>query len=172
MRRTFSAFVGAMALLTAMPVAHDRDGSDQAWWWIDRDDDNDRDRDRDHDRDHGGRDDVRSFRPIANFNVPGGSSAEIVSASRDGRYLVYSDAIAAKFGLVDIANPRAPRQVASLDAGGSPTSVAVLPVGNYAVGCVQPGRLILIDLSTFTAANSSRASYDCDVRSATDLPTC
>jgi DNA-binding beta-propeller fold protein YncE len=143
-----------MILLTAMPIAHDRDGSgsNQNWWWLDRDDrdDDHDDDDRDHGRGHDRRDDVRSFRPLATFNVPGGSSAELVSASRDGRYLVYSDAVASKFGLVDIANPRAPKQVATLDAGGSPTSVAVLPVGNYAVGCVQPRRLVLIDLSSFT----------------------
>jgi hypothetical protein len=95
-------------------------------------------------------DSVRSFRPIANFNVPGATSAEIVSATRDGQFLVYSDAIGQKFGLVDIRDPRAPVHVATVDAGGDPTSVAVLPVGNYAVGCVQPGKLVLIDLSTFT----------------------
>ena len=91
-----------------------------------------------------------SFRPVATFSVPGATSAEIVSATRDGKYLVYSDAIGRRFGLVDIRNPRRPQQVATLDAGGDPTSVAVLPVGNLAVGCVQPGKLILIDLTTFT----------------------
>jgi len=92
---------------------------------------------------HGGHDDDRfggigSFRPVATFSVPGATSAEIVSATRDGQYLVYSDAIGRKFGLVDIRNPRQPEQVAVLDALGDPTSVAVLPVGNLAVGCVQP----------------------------------
>ncbi len=104
---------------------------------------------------HGGHGDddrfgVGSFRQVGTFNVPGATSAEIVSATRDGKYLVYSDAIGKRFGLVDIRNPRQPQQVAVLDAGGDPTSVAVLPVGNLAVGCVQPGKLILIDLSTFT----------------------
>jgi hypothetical protein len=93
---------------------------------------------------------VGSFRALATFSVPGATSAEIVSASRDGRFLVYSDAIGRKFGLVNISDPRHPAQVTTLDAGGDPTSVAVLPVGNYAVGCVQPGKLILIDLTTFT----------------------
>ncbi len=123
MTRMSAAVVTALALLAAAPMAHDDD-------------------------ERGGH--VGSFRPIANFNVPGATSAEIISASRDGRFLVYSDAIGKKFGLVDIANPAAPQQVTTLDAGGDPTSVVVLPVGNLAIGAVQPGKLVLIDLSTFT----------------------
>jgi hypothetical protein len=93
---------------------------------------------------------IGSFRQIATFNVPGATSAEIVSATPDGNYLVYSDAIGLQFGLVNISNPHQPQQIAVLPAGGDPTSVAVLPTGNLAVGCVQPGRLVLIDLGTFT----------------------
>lgn len=122
MTRMLAAVLTALSLLAVAPLAHDNDD----WWGP-----------------------VGSFRPIANFNVPGATTAEIVSASRDGRFLVYSDAIGQKFGLVDITNPAAPQQVATLDAGGDPTSVAVLPVGNWAVGAVQPGRLVLIDLATF-----------------------
>jgi Esterase-like activity of phytase/LVIVD repeat len=93
---------------------------------------------------------IGSFRQIATLSVPGATSAEIISVSRDGRRLVYSDAIGQRFGLVDISDPRHPQQLALLPAGGDPTSVAVLPVGNLAAACVQPGRLILIDLTTFT----------------------
>ena len=121
--RTLFALATATAVLTAVPLAHDDD-------------------------DRFGP--IGSFRPVATFSVPGATSAEIVSATRDGRFLVYSDAIGQQFGIVDIRNPRKPEQVATLAAGGDPTSVAVLPVGNFAVGCVQPGKLILIDLSTFT----------------------
>jgi hypothetical protein len=123
MKRTLAVVAIALTLLAAAPIAHNNDD-----WW-------------------GG---VGSFRPIANFNVPGATSAEIISVSRDGRFLVYSDAIGQKFGLVDITNPSAPRQVGSLAAGGDPTSVAVLPVGHLAVAAVQPGKLVLIDLATFT----------------------
>ena len=121
MRRTVFAVLALVGAMSDAPFAHDREQSDS----------------------------IGSFRQIATFNVPGATSAEIVAASRDGRRLVYSDAIGRKFGLVDITNPRLPHQIATLDAGGDPTSVAVLPVGNFAIGCVQPGRLVLIDLTTF-----------------------
>jgi Esterase-like activity of phytase/LVIVD repeat len=126
MMRTLCALAVAAGVLTAFPLAHSGHDDDQRF---------------------GG---IGSFRPVATFSVPGATSAEIVSATRDGRYLVYSDAIGRQFGLIDISNPRQPQQVAVLDALGDPTSVAVLPVGNLAVGCVQPGKLILIDLTTFT----------------------
>lgn len=90
-----------------------------------------------------------SFQPIATFNVPESTAAEIVAATPDGRRLVYSDAIGQRFGLVDISNPARPAQLATVDAGGDPTSVAVLPGGEYAIGAVQPGTLVLIDLATF-----------------------
>ena len=123
MMREMCALAAAVSVVTAVPMAH---GDDDQF---------------------GG---IGSFRPVSTFSVPGATSAEIVSATRDGEYLVYSDAIGQQFALVDIRNPRKPQQVAVLDAQGDPTSVAVLPVGNLAVGCVQPGKLILIDLTTFT----------------------
>jgi Esterase-like activity of phytase/LVIVD repeat len=125
MMRKLWALVGAAAVMTAVPIAHG--GL------------------RDEDRNG-----VGSFRQVGTFNVPGATSAEIVSATRDGNYLVYSDAIGRQFGLVDIRNPRRPQQIGVLDAEGDPTSVAVLPAGNLAVACVQPGKLVLIDLTTFT----------------------
>ena len=126
MMRKLCALAAAVSVVTAVPLAHGGHDDDDRF---------------------GG---IGSFRPVATFSVPGATSAEIVSATRDGKYLVYSDAIGRQFGLVDIRNPRQPQQVAVLDALGDPTSVAVLPVGNLAVGCVQPGKLILIDLTTFT----------------------
>ena len=115
MMKQMCALAAAASVLSAVPLAHGGHGDDESIRrWV-----------------------VPSDRDVQRS---GGSSAEIVAASRDGRSLVYSDAIAGKFGLVDISNPRTPVQVATLDAGGSPTSVAVLPVGNYAIGCVQPGR--------------------------------
>ncbi len=125
MMKNVLACAAAAVVVSAVPLAHGGHGDDDRFG-------------------------VGSFRQVGTFNVPGATSAEIVSATRDGKYLVYSDAIGKRFGLVDIRNPRQPQQVAVLGAGGDPTSVAVLPVGNLAVGCVQPGKLILIDLSTFT----------------------
>jgi DNA-binding beta-propeller fold protein YncE len=125
MMRQLCALAAAASVLSAVPLAHGGHGNDDRFG-------------------------VGSFRLVATLSIPGATSAEIVSATRDGRYLVYSDAIGKRFGLVDIRNPRRPQQVATLDAGGDPTSVAVLPVGNLAIGCVQPGKLILIDLTTFT----------------------
>ena len=125
MMKQMCALAAAASVLSAVPLAHGGHGDDDRFG-------------------------VGSFRPVATFSVPGATSAEIVSATRDGKYLVYSDAIGRRFGLVDIRNPHRPQQLATLDAGGDPTSVAVLPVGNLAVGCVQPGKLILIDLTTFT----------------------
>jgi Esterase-like activity of phytase/LVIVD repeat len=125
MMRTLLTLAAAAGVMTAVPVAHGGHGTDEG----------------------GG---VGSFRQVGTFNVPGATSAEIVSATRDGKYLVYSDAIGRRFGLVDIRDPRRPQQIGVLDAGGDPTSVAVLPAGNLAVACVQPGKLILIDLATFT----------------------
>src|SRR5919106_3001215 len=74
---------------------------------------------------------VGSFRPVATFNVPGGTgSAEIVSATPDANTLVYTDAVGGRLGLVDLTNPAAPVQIGSIDLaplGLTPTSVAVLP---------------------------------------------
>ena len=129
--RKLCALAAAVSVVTAVPLAHGSHGDDDRLG-------------------------IGSFRQVGTFNVPRApddemaTSAEIVSVTRDGKFLVYSDAIGQRFGLVDIRNPRRPQQVATLDAGGDPTSVAVLPVGNLAVACVQPGKLILIDLSTFT----------------------
>ena len=129
--RKLCALTAAVSVVTAVPLAHGSHGDDDRFG-------------------------IGSFRPVATFSVPRApddemaTSAEIVSVTRDGKYLVYSDAIGQRFGLVDIRNPRRPQQVATLDVDGDPTSVAVLPVGNFAVACVQPGKLILIDLSTFT----------------------
>jgi hypothetical protein len=118
-RRLFALAV-VLSLSTALSLAHD--------------DDDDRP--------------VGLFRPLATFNVPGSTTAEIVSATADGRLLVYSDAFGQQFGIVDISNPSAPQHVGFVPAGGSPTSVAALPFGRLAVGGVQPGRLVLIDLDS------------------------
>lgn len=100
---------------------------------------------------------IRSFRPISSFNVAGGV-AEIVDASRNGTFLVYTDAGAEEIGIVDIRNPERPRQLGTLAMGGEPVSVSIL--GDYAYVAVwvdrpvvgqlppalNPGRLVVVDL--------------------------
>ena len=96
-----------------------------------------------------------AFTSLAIFAV-GGEVAEILSATPDGRTLVYTDSELGEVGLVDISRPAAPRQLGSVDVGGSPTSVAVTPTGRYALVVVdtttdftQPsGHLSVVDLAT------------------------
>jgi hypothetical protein len=57
MKRTPCAVLALVGAMVAAPLAHDPGGADS----------------------------IASFRPIATFNVPGATSAEIVAASRDGR---------------------------------------------------------------------------------------
>lgn len=61
---------------------------------------------------------VHSFRLVSTFLVPGGNSAEIVAATPDGLTLVYTDAVGRTLGIVDISNPAAPAQVATIPVDG------------------------------------------------------
>ncbi|GAA4961582.1 hypothetical protein [Kineococcus glutinatus] len=96
------------------------------------------------------------FVPRATFAVAG-EVAEILSATPDGRTLLYTDSATGVVGLVDITLPAAPRQVGTVDVGGEPTSVAVTPDGRYAIAVVDTtdgafttpsGHLSVIDLRT------------------------
>ena len=73
MTRQLCALAVAGGVLTAVPLAHGGG----------------------NDNDRGP---IGSFRQVATFSIPGATSAEIVSATRDGKYLVYSDAIGRRFG--------------------------------------------------------------------------
>lgn len=110
---------------------------------------------------------IGSFGTVANFNVPGGGVAEIVAATPDGNTLLYTDAANNRVGVVDISEPSAPRQVATIPVGGSPTSVAVSKTGARAFVAVQttqreegeapevsPGRLVVINIAARTAVSS------------------
>ncbi len=91
------------------------------------------------------------FRRIATIDVKG-AVAEIVTASADGRTLIYTNSLDKRVGFVDISNPTAPVELPSLDAGGEPTSAATTPDGGWALVVVDgaPHRLLVIDLSTRT----------------------
>lgn len=103
-----------------------------------------------------------SARVVGDFNVPDGGVAEIVSATPDGRTLLYTDSGGA-VGVVDITDPAAPAQVARIPMPGEPTSVAVTEDGARALVGVNtsvkeegappvltPGRLVVIDIATRT----------------------
>lgn len=82
------------------------------------------------------------------------SGAEIVSASEDGKLLIYTDSQSERLGFVDIAEPGAPKPQGVLAMSGEPTSVAVS--GPYALAVVDTspsfsapsGELVVVDLET------------------------
>ena len=104
---------------------------------------------------------VPTFAPLATFAV-GGEVAEILSATPDGRTLVYTDSELGRVGLVDISRPEAPRQLGTVDVGGSPTSVAVTPTSRYA--------LVVVDTTADLARPSGHLSV-VDLRSRTVVRT-
>jgi hypothetical protein len=77
-----------------------------------------------------------SFNRVASFatplNMAAGedtareSSAEILSASDDGMTLVYTDSPLGVIGLIDIADPAAPKPLGTVDMGGEPTTAVFL----------------------------------------------
>jgi len=103
------------------------------------------------------------FNRIATFhvvdNLPAGADpakstvAEIITATPDGKTLVYTDSPGERIGLIDITDPKAPKPAGTVALGGEPTSNVAL--GNYAlVGVVtskskaEPsGHLAIVDLA-------------------------
>lgn len=86
-------------------------------------------------------------------DVPAGSEtvAEISDVSKDGKTLVYTDALGKRIGFLDISDPSSPQGEGSLslaqlgDADDQPTSVAI--VGKYV--------LVVVDTSGSSFANPS-----------------
>ncbi|MGH8567122.1 MAG: hypothetical protein ACREXU_03675 [Gammaproteobacteria bacterium] len=107
-----------------------------------------------------GHDDGHVFQRIATFPVflntdeDAQTGAEIVSASEDGRLLIYTDSQSERLGFVDIAEPGAPKPQGVLAMSGEPTSVAVS--GPYALAVVDTspsfsapsGELVVVNLTT------------------------
>ncbi|WP_199258532.1 esterase-like activity of phytase family protein [Paracoccus binzhouensis] len=54
------------------------------------------------------------------------TSAEIMTATPDGNRLIYSDSPLGAIGLIDIANPRAPKPLGNIAMDGEPTTTVVL----------------------------------------------
>ena len=77
-----------------------------------------------------------SFHRIARFATPDNmaagedraraSSAEIISASEDGRTLVYSDSPLGALGFIDITDPVAPKPLGNLAMEGEPTTAVII----------------------------------------------
>ena len=101
--------------------------------------------------------------PVAT-NVPEGkdrdkttTSAEIITVSKDGNTLVYSDSPMKAIGFIDISNAHEPKALGSLAMDGEPTSVAVaggkvLVAVNTSESKAKPsGRLAVVDLARKTS---------------------
>lgn len=98
------------------------------------------------------------FNRIASFpvelNSPDAetSSAEIVTASDDGMWLVYSDSPAGGIGFIDITDPKAPKAAGFLSLDGEPTSVTIIGGKVYAAVNTRKdfvdvsGKLVVVDL--------------------------
>lgn len=105
---------------------------------------------------------TQSFSPLASWNVPDGGVAEIVSATADGRTLLYTNAGDGLLGFVDISDPAAPADLGAIDVGGEPTSVSVMATGKAVVvvrtdeleegqaPVIRPGKLLVVDVATRT----------------------
>ncbi|MCX5497069.1 esterase-like activity of phytase family protein [Kaistia dalseonensis] len=109
---------------------------------------------------------AENFNRISTFhvvdNLPAGADAskktvaEIITATPDGKTLVYTDSPGERIGLIDITDPKAPKAAGTVALGGEPTSTVV--IGGYAlVGVVtsksksEPsGHLSIVDLATKT----------------------
>ena len=104
------------------------------------------------------------FNRVASFATPSNmaegedlarvTSAEIISASEDGTMLVYTDSPLGVVGLVDIADPKAPKPLGNVAVGGEPTT-AVFVGGmifagvNTSESFVAPsGKLVTVDPAT------------------------
>jgi alkaline phosphatase len=110
------------------------------------------------------------FNRVATFavaaNLPEGTdpktetSAEIIAATADGMMLVYTDSPHGGIGMIDIADPKAPKAAGYLKLDGEPTSVSVLGATalvavNTSESFVAPsGRLAVIDLANKTETAS------------------
>jgi DNA-binding beta-propeller fold protein YncE len=66
-----------------------------------------------------------------------GEVAEILTATPDGRTVVYTDAGAGEIGFVDVSRPWALRELGTVELEGEPTSVTVTPDGQYALAAVD-----------------------------------
>lgn len=101
---------------------------------------------------------ISSFPVAANLPADAKSgqvtSAEIISASGDGKTLVYTDSPNGAIGFIDITDPSAPKPLGSLGLGGEPTSVTIrdrtaFVAVNTGENRANPdGKLVTVDIGT------------------------
>lgn len=101
---------------------------------------------------------IATFPTVANMaageDTKRPSSAEIISASEDGMMLVYTDSPLGVVGLIDIADPKAPKPLGNIAVGGEPTTAVVIggtvfAAVNTSESKANPsGKLVTIDLAT------------------------
>lgn len=97
---------------------------------------------------------IATFPILWNTDINNETVSEIVSATKDGRTLVYTDSELEKIGFVDISNPYEPEPDGVVALPGEPTSVTV--VGKFALACVNTsedfintgGQLVVIDIDS------------------------
>ncbi len=97
---------------------------------------------------------IATFPVYLNTDINTETVAEIVTASKDGNTLIYTDGKSEKLGFVDISNPTNPLPAGVVDLGGEPTAVAVK--GDYALVAVNTsldfvntsGNLQVIDIES------------------------
>ncbi|ULJ73837.1 esterase-like activity of phytase family protein [Rhizobium gallicum] len=110
------------------------------------------------------------FNRIASFpvaaNLPAGkdklstTSAEIITATDDGRTLIYSDSPLGAIGFVDIIDAKAPKAVGALMMDGEPTSVtsaagkALVAVNTGESKQKPSGHLAIVDVATKKIENT------------------
>lgn len=88
------------------------------------------------------------------------TSAEIITASKDGNTLIYSDSPLGGLGFIDIKNPNTPKAAGFLALDGEPTSVSTtqkyaLTGVNTSENYLKPsGKLSVIDLKTHQEVKS------------------
>ena len=101
---------------------------------------------------------VASFPVVSNMTAGAdtarATSSEIIAATEDGMRLVYTDSPLGVIGLIDIADPKTPKPLGTVEMQGEPTSVTV--VGRHALVAVNTsesftnpsGRLAAVDLDS------------------------
>ena len=103
------------------------------------------------------------FRHVGTFDVTqnaGSEVAEIVTSTKDGMTLIYTDSDAEALGFVDLTDPRNPAPAGLLPLAGEPTSVAVhngwaLVAINTSPDFVSPsGSLVVVDIATLTVVTT------------------
>ena len=99
---------------------------------------------------------IATFPVFLNSSIENETVAEIVTASKNGQTLIYTDGKMEAIGFVNIKNAKKPKAAGFVDVGGEPTSVAVK--NRYVLAAVNTtpenefinvsGKLVVIDIKS------------------------